>query len=159
MESLIQKITSYNIFNYLLPGVLFVFYIEEVTTYSISGSNLFVMFFVYYFLGLVISRIGSIFLDKILVKIRLIKFSSYEKFISACNNNPRLDFLSEQNNVYRSMSALFLIILVIEIFKSFNISLNLTSSNTFLVSSLFLFLLFILSYRKQTSYINKNINK
>lgn len=60
MSELIQKLSSYNLFNYLLPGIVFSVLLEQMTSYSIVQKDLFVNPFLFYFIGLCISRVGSI---------------------------------------------------------------------------------------------------
>ena len=83
MKDILEKISSYNLFNYLLPGVLFVVILEKFTTYSFVQENLIVGAFVYYFAGLVISRFGSLIVEPLLRKISFLKFADYEDFVSA----------------------------------------------------------------------------
>lgn len=58
-----DKISSYNLFNYFLPGVLFAALADTVTSYNFLQSDLVVGVFVYYFFGLVISRFGSLIIE------------------------------------------------------------------------------------------------
>jgi len=52
MKEILDKISSYNFFNYLLPGILFVVITEEFTSYSFIQENLVLGVFIYYFIGL-----------------------------------------------------------------------------------------------------------
>ena len=60
MKELIDKISSYNLFNYLVPGVLLAFAADKFTAYSLVQSDLLIGAFLYYFIGLVASRFGSL---------------------------------------------------------------------------------------------------
>ena len=60
MDGLLDKISSYNIFNYLLPGSLFAVIADAVTDYRLIQEDIVVGLFLYYFIGLVVSRIGSL---------------------------------------------------------------------------------------------------
>jgi len=55
MKDLLDKLSTYNIFNYLLPGIIFSVFIDSFTTHFMIPDNIFVSIFVYYFIGLVIS--------------------------------------------------------------------------------------------------------
>ena len=68
MNELLSKLSSYNLFNYLLPGVVFSITVEAWTTYSITRGDLLSDAFVFYFAGLVISRIGSLLVEPALKK-------------------------------------------------------------------------------------------
>jgi hypothetical protein len=56
MKEFITKISSYNIFNNLLPGILFVFLLNKITIYNLLQDDLVVGFFLYYFIGITISN-------------------------------------------------------------------------------------------------------
>ena len=81
MKDLLDKLSSYNIFNYLLPGILFVGLGKEITSFSLVQDNLLIGLFFYYFIGLIISRIGSLTLEELLrnKKIKFVKFAEYEE--------------------------------------------------------------------------------
>lgn len=87
MKELLDKISSYNLFNYLFPGILFAILSKEITTYSFLQENLIIGVFVYYFIGLVVSRIGSLIIEPILRKLSFLKFADIKDFISALQKN------------------------------------------------------------------------
>ena len=153
MKELLDKISSYNIFNYIFPGIVFSVFLEKLFGYSIVPSDIIIGFFVYYFVGLTISRIGSLIIEPILKKIKYIKFISYENFVNAEKIDDKLEVLSEVNNTYRTIcSMIFLLIVFYAIGYFLNDFLFLKGYE--LISLLiFLFIIFIYSYRKQTNYI------
>ena len=112
MKEIVTKLTTYNIFNYLFPGVLYAFFIKEFFSINIIQKDLLIGFFVYYFIGSVISRIGSIFIERVLKKINFIKFVNYSDFISASQKDSKIKELSEQNNMYRTLLSLFFCLLI-----------------------------------------------
>ena len=74
MKEFLEKISSYNIFNNLLPGILFVVIAKETTSFSFIRENIFEGAFLYYFIGLFISRVGSLWIEPFLKKIKVVKF-------------------------------------------------------------------------------------
>src|SRR3989344_7226229 len=96
MKDILDKITSYNLFNYLLPGVLFVAILDRFTLYSLVQENLVIGAFVYYFVGLVISRFGSLVVEPILRWTSFLKFVSYSDFISASKFEYETNFRKEE---------------------------------------------------------------
>ena len=66
-----EKISSYDILNNLFPGVIFCIIVENVTRISISTGELWKNLFLYYFVGMILSRIGSIFDERILKSIKV----------------------------------------------------------------------------------------
>ena len=60
MESLLEKISSYNILNNLIPGAVFVFLGKLLDIISLPLDGIVESIFIYYFCGMIISRIGSL---------------------------------------------------------------------------------------------------
>lgn len=157
MKDLIDKLSSYNIFNYLFPGVVFVVIASKLTSYNFIQPDILVGAFVYYFVGLVISRIGSIFIEPFLKFIKFLKFAEYKRFVKASKADTRIDTLSEVNNMYRTICSLFLMLIAIKGFDWLSAKWMFLADRKIECLTLFLFLLFLFSYRKQTNYITKRI--
>ena len=152
MNDLINKISSYNLFNYLRPGAIFVVFVEYSTDHKILQDNMIVNAFLIYFIGLVISRVGSLLIEDLLKK-----FAPHEKqedFIDACKKDPKIEILSEANNMYRTFISLFLIIILFLIYDKFCSEFR---EYTFYMLLILLLVLFIAAYVKQTKYITKRI--
>lgn len=157
MKDLLDKLSSYNIFNYLLPGVLLAVFVDALTSLKILQKDIAVGVFVYYFLGSVVSRIGSLFVEPILRKFNVVTFAPYEDFVRASKADQKLETLSEANNMYRTICALMVAVGVIMLYdqaSSHWVFLATASPWVLIVS---LFVLYLLSYRKQTAYITKRI--
>lgn len=158
MKDLLDKLSSYNIFNYLFPGVVFVVLASKLTSYNFIQQDILVGAFLYYFIGLVISRIGSIFIEPVLKFIKFLKFADYKRFVKASKADARIDTLSEVNNMYRTICSLFLILIAIKGFEWLSTKWSFLSERKIETLTVFLFLLFLFSYRKQTNYITKRID-
>ncbi len=152
MNELINKISSYNLFNYLLPGVIFTVFIEYSTPYKILQESMIINAFLVYFIGLVISRIGSLIVEYPLKKI--VSHEKYENFIEASKKDKKIEVLSEVNNMYRTFISLFLILIIFKLCDNFCLWLKDYMSYILIV---LLFFLFVVSYIKQTKYIKKRI--
>src|SRR5437016_1769057 len=111
MKELLDKLSSYHLFNYLVPGVVFAIVAQRVTQHSFSHSNLVISFFLYYFIGLVLSRIGSLIIEPFLKVIHFIRLGSYADFVTASMKDEKLELISEVNNMYRTLSAAFVFLL------------------------------------------------
>ncbi len=157
MKDLLDKLSSYNIFNYLFPGVVFVVLASKFTSYNFIQQDILLGAFLYYFIGLVISRIGSIFIEPLLKFIKFLKFADYKRFVKASKADTTIDTLSEVNNMYRTICSLFLILIAINGFEWLSTKWLFLSERKFETLTAFLFLLFLFSYRKQTHYITKRI--
>lgn len=157
MKELLDRLGSYNLFNYLLPGVVFAAIATSLTGHSLIQSDLLVGAFVYYFLGLIISRIGSILVEPVLKRTGFVKFSSHRDYVSASKNDELIPTLSEANNMYRTFVSLFLCLLLLKGYELMASKLPFLKEQEMGILVTGLFILFLLSYRKQTAYITKRV--
>lgn len=178
MENLINKISEYEVLNNFFPGVIFCYLVNRLTPFNISSGNEFVNLFVYYFVGLVLGRLGSIVLESIFYHGDQPKNDDFKKIIAgekykpekkpfvlrtppkyyydAARTDKTIPILNSKNNMYRSLAAVFLCFLLVKVYsitlfrylKGDNLILLLTGSAALVV-------LFAFSFRKQTDYIMK----
>lgn len=157
MTEIINKITSYNLFNYLLPGVLFAALAGYFTSYNLIQDNLIIGAFLYYFFGLIISRFGSLVVERLLRKIKFIKFEDYKKFVVASKTDSKIDTLSETNNIYRNFNAMFILLILLKLYELIETQIFWLKNWSPYILILLLLIMFLYSYRKQTDYIVKRI--
>ena len=159
MSDLLNKITSYNIFNNLFPGALFVFVSNYLGLFSVTESNVIVELFIYYFIGMTISRFGSVIIEPAFKKIGIVNYAPYSDYVSAASADPKIDILLEVNNTYRTLVALFVLLLLV--FAGNRLSVYFGASQNIVNSVLLVsvFLLYVCSYRKQTSFIRERVLK
>lgn len=157
MESILEKLSSYNLFNYLLPGVVLCIIADRYFDIPLLQDSIINGLFLYYFIGLVTSRFGSIVLEPIFKKFKIIELAAYSDFLRAVKNDPKIETLSETNNMYRSiLSALVILCLLVLVDKIVH-EYEILSSFFKYASLPALLILFGLSYRKQSEYIAKRI--
>jgi hypothetical protein len=60
VNDLLNKLSTYNVFNYLVPGALFAVFAGQLTHYSFLQRDVVIGVFIYYFVGMVVSRVGSL---------------------------------------------------------------------------------------------------
>lgn len=157
MKELLQKLSSYNIFNYLLPGVLFVGIAEKLTSYSFIHDDILIGLFLYYFLGLIISRIGSLFVEPLLKFIKVVRFADYQDYVEASKLDSKISLFSEQNNMYRTLCSLFVVLIFVKIYDEIKDILPWSADTSGSIFLLLLLVLLLLSYRKQTQYVVQRI--
>ena len=157
MKDLLDKISSYNLFNYLLPGTIFVTLANKFTRYSFIEKNIIIAGFVYYFVGLIISRLGSLIIEPVLKKIKFLKFTDYKEFILASKKDPKIEIFSETNNTYRTLSAMFIFLLLLKLYELVEFKLPMLMIFSPYILVILLLTMFIFSYRKQTEYIKKRV--
>lgn len=158
MSELLSKLSSYNILNNLLPGVIFCTLLPTITEYSISNQDLLTLGFIYYFVGLTISRVSSITIEPLLKKFGFVKFVSYSSYNEALSKNPKLDILSETNNTYRSIIAVCFSLCMAKIYEIVATKCAISHQTDMALLIIVLSILFLYSYKKQTKYIVDNIN-
>lgn len=157
MKDIIDKLSSYNLFNYLFPGIVFVVLANATTHYSFIQQDIVLGIFLYYFIGLVISRFGSLVIEPLLKRFSFLKFAEYKDFVAASKKDEKVELFSEINNTYRTLCACFSLLILLKIFESLeNIFLFTKGWAAFLLVVLLL-ILFLFSYKKQTEYITKRI--
>lgn len=161
-SKIIDKVSSYQLFNYLFPGIIFINGIECTTSIVYPSDNVLFRFLIYYIAGMVISRIGSTIIEPICKKLCIVVYASYSNFLKALKGtedgqikpDPKLDVLVMENNTYRTLIATFLLMLFVYGLDHFNWFHIFNNSNW----SMFVYLplliaLFLLSFRKQTTFV------
>lgn len=162
LAQLVEKISSYNIVNNLYPGILFVYVLKIMFGTNLLLNNWFENLIVFYFVGMVLSRIGSIIIEPVMKKINIIKYAPYQDYVKASSIDPLVDTLSETNNTYRTLLSTFICVFMYKLGASIN-EICLKNEITFLQENrdwillALLILLFVFSYVKQTSYVRKRV--
>lgn len=144
-------------FNYLFPGILFSVIAKEITTYNFLQTNILEGVFVYYFIGLTISRIGSLIIEPTLKNIRFVNFSEYKNYLSASKKDPKIELLSEINNMYRTITSAFIVLLLLKGYNLLETTVPQLRNWSVYILAVGLFILFLFSYKKQSSYISDRI--
>ncbi len=157
MEKVIDKISTYNLLNYLLPGVLFVVLAKSFLFVDLTQGDIVLDVFVYYFVGLVVSRFGSLVIETLLKKVRFLKFAKHEDFVAVSKNDPKLELLSQENNVYRTFISMFVLLLLSKLYLHIRIVYPHLQNWDFYILISPLLIMFLYSYRKQTMYIFNRI--
>lgn len=158
MKDIFDKLTSYNIFNYLFPGVLFVIITKATTDYNFVQVDNLMGAFLYYFIGMTISRIGSIIIEPFFKKLKFLKFSEYKDFVIASRKDGKIEILSEVNNTYRTLIAMTFSLLLLKSYNYFDLIFKLGNSISLFILTIMITVLYVFSYRKQTNYITKRID-
>jgi hypothetical protein len=157
MNELLNKLSTYNVFNYLLPGILFAVFASRLTHYSFLQPDLVVGVFTYYFIGMVVSRVGSLVVEPLLKSLRFVAFANYKDYVSATKKDLKIELLSEANNTYRTLCSLFVLLLVVKLYELLEAKIPALESKNGIVLIGFLLVMFLFAYRKQTDYVKKRI--
>jgi hypothetical protein len=125
--------------------------------YPIAQRDIVTGAFLYYFVGLVVSRFGSLVLEPLLKRVSFVRFADYRDFIAASKKDPQIDVLSEANNTYRTLCSLFSLLLLLKLYVKVEGRFPLLRDWDATVLAVLLLVMFLFSYRKQTSYITRRI--
>jgi len=158
MKEILEKISSYNLFNNLFPGVLFVLIAKYVTAYNFIQSDIVLGVFLYYFIGLVISRIGSLLIDPVLKAVKFIKVKPYDEYVMASKQDEKINLFAEINNMYRTICAMAVSVLILRLYEYCVVKFQICDAVTPIILGVSIAILFLFSYRKQTKYIIKRID-
>ena len=157
LKELSDKISSLHIFDYLLPGILFVVIAKELTGMDLILSSHLLGVFLYYFIGMVICLFGSIAIEPLLQKFNFIKLSDYKSYLLAARNDNQLEFLSKVNNIYLSILSLSVLLIIVKMYSYVKYALAISNAISLLLAIVGIIVLFILAYRKQAMQIAKRI--
>lgn len=162
LKQVVEKISSYNIFNNLYPGVLFIYLLKFIFEINLLSDNWLDILVVCYFAGMVLSRIGSIIIEPILQRIKLIRYTPYSDYVKACCIEPVVYTLSEVNNTYRTVLSTFICIFACKLGITINekcleFGITFLQENKDYLFLIFMILLFTGSYVKQSDYVRKRI--
>ena len=157
MSTILDKLNSYEILTNLLPGVFFGLTLKFLLGLAVPTENIGEAIILYYFMGLIINRIGSLVVEPILIKFHFIEYTQYREFAKAVKKDPKIDVLLEINHYFRALLACSLLLPLIGIIRTLFHKWAWFSKTWHFFAILSLIVLFLLSYRKQTNYIKKRI--
>ncbi|MBY3447449.1 hypothetical protein GFL54_24890 [Rhizobium laguerreae] len=158
MNDLFAKISSYDLFNNLIPGAVFLFFLSAAGIYDLNVQSIVGHLVIYYFVGLVISRVGSILIEPLLKLSGMVKYDRYEDFIDASSKDSKILTLLESSNLYRTILALMLVCVIALSWGKVTSYLPFSPRVWGIILCVSVAGLFLLSYRKQNAFIRKRVN-
>lgn len=157
IKFLVDRLSQYGFLVNLIPGTALCLLLELIGYNLIPDGSLYLSFFIFYFVGVVNNRFGSVFVEWFLKKIDVISFIPYEIFVEAESRDSKVSTQSMQNNMFRSYISVFILSLIGLAHKEFApdwlIQIQLP------VLFVCLLILFIISYKKQANYVKKRVEK
>lgn len=158
MGDFMGQLSSYNLLNYLLSGVIFCELASRVLDRSYAPTNAIAAVFLYYFVGLVVSRFGSLVVEPALFRTKFVKRADHSDYVMASMKDQKIDILNEQNNVYRTLLAGLVLIVLLTIIGRIESLWPFLRSWEKPLGVVVLIALFMSSYRKQTRYIVRRVD-
>lgn len=158
-ESIIGKISRYEIITNLIPGVLLLFILSRIG-FDILFDNVFLNIILSYYIGLVNNRFSSLCVEGLMRKIKWVEWREYDKYNKAKAARPFIATLQETANQLRAFTAVFVLALFAVTYRSIQELCPIAKEYGYILILFLLFLLFIFSYRKQVNeYVVKNIDE
>lgn len=157
MNSILEKLNSYQILTNLLPGAFFGLGIRFFLGLELPTKNIGEDVIVYYFMGLIIGRIGSLVVEPALKKIGILKYAPYKEFVSASKADPKIDTLSETNNFFRSLLTCSILFPVVDRLRVFALSCPWFFNNWKWLLLILVIVIFLFAYKKQTDYVRNRV--
>lgn len=157
VNDLLSKISSYNIFNYLFPGAVFSVLAERYGLLQ-SPKDISSQLLWYYFIGLVISRVGSIIVEPILRRWSFVVYSDYPSFLRASAADPKLEIMVEVCNTYRTLATAFALLLLSMLSDLCANKIGVPGPWKERMVLAPLLVLFLFSFRKQSGYVSNRVN-
>ena len=157
MKEIIEKVSSYNIFNNLYPGVVFIVLICQITTYDIPINNEVILLFLSYFTGMILSRIGSVAIEPIIDKMKLYEKQPYKEYINAVQKDAKIETLLESSNTFRTLISTIVSILIVKIYNLIEIKFSIDVTLKIYIFLVIVLIIFVISFIKNTNFIIKRI--
>jgi hypothetical protein len=153
VKNILDKLTSYNLFNYLFPGSVFLILLHEST--NLIGYLEFDLTTVIlvYFIGLILSRLGSLLIEKMVLSYKSEKPINTKLLFKKFKGNIKLEIIHEAMNMYRTLASMsFCLAVVTLIDVVFNSGYN-RDSIVWIVAEVSVSVLFICAFYKQRNKV------
>lgn len=158
LAALFGKISNYNILNNLIPGAILCVVFKYLVGYDFMSVGTLELIVIFYFVGMVNSRIGSLLLEPLLKKVHFVTFRDHKQFVAAEQKDKKIVYLNETNNMYRSMISVSFTALLVKFYYVAVENYWDFGDVTQWVVLFGLLALFALAFRKQTKYIVSRID-
>jgi hypothetical protein len=122
-----------------------------------TSENLFESVVIYYFAGLIIGRLGSLFIPMLLMKTRFVVYAPRKDYIRAVLSDAKIAVLSEASSYYRALLACSFSLLLIWVSRLLPFNWAWHDFNWHGVVTIPLVLLFLFAFRKQNHSISSRI--
>jgi hypothetical protein len=157
LSKLLDKISTYDFLNYLLPGSIFCVLLKHLVGYDIIAFSMIENFLICYFVGLVISRFGSLVIKEVMKKVDFFVEVNYKDFLAAEKVDPKLTVLNAVNNMFCSFASAMSLLLLAYLVKYIAIIATIVTNHFGLIVIVLLLVLFLFSVRKQTKFIKRRV--
>ena len=155
MEKIIEKLDSYNLFTNIIPGYLMLLF--NIYYFKLDSLNIIEYIVVAYFIGQTLNRLGSILVGKVLLKFTSEGGLPYDKYITACDNDKKINLLLQERNTYRTFCTLFIVCMIEVIFSKIYKDINISNNAIIFALLAICLIIYSVSYCKYNKYIDDRI--
>lgn len=152
-------ISSYNLINYFVPGVVFVYFIENLTTLKITSGDILVDIILYFVLGIAVNRFGSLFLKdyfRVLANKKVIR-NDYVDYVNAIKQDSELKLINEMTDLYKTFATILLLLPLIKLFEFTRMKYDFVNEISIPFTLALLLVLSIMAFNAQEYYSSKRI--
>lgn len=157
MNELFARISSYNIFNYLVPGALFCIALGAIGGPAPAPDDIATALLTYYVVGMVLSRIGSLAIGRGTRRWRARPRTDYATFVRALAADDRIPVLQETANTYRTVAAAFAVLVLAKAAQMLGLPRLVDPHWATLLGLALLAALFTGAYVKQVGYVDRRV--
>lgn len=158
LAAFLGRVSNYNLLNNLIPGAILCVILKYLVGYDLMNVGTLELLVIFYFVGMINGRIGSLVVEPFLKKIKIVAFRDHKLFVEAEQKDKKIIYLSETNNMYRSMISVAFTALLVKLYRV-GVDLHWDWGNvTEWIVLVTMLILFSCAYRKQTKYIVSRID-
>ena len=157
LKSIFEKISRYEILANLIPGAILCVFLKDVIGWRFLSDNFLYALIEVYFAGIVNNRIGFLIVEPLMKHV--VKFQSYRAFMQAEKRDSKVGILNADNNMYRSLSSVFLISMLAYIYREFWLRIQFLQNNYAILLIIGMLTLFVFSYWKQSNILVNRIKE
>ena len=160
IEKMVERISAYEFLNNIAPGVVYVVLVDRFTSFHVQTGNIWTDLVIIYFIGLVIGRIGSLVIGRILERAVKSDFVQHSEYIIAEKKDSSVRELSTICNMYRTYASvalcLFFTLLLNDIWPCIK-GVVWVKQLLLLCACLILMIIFLMVSVKQTRYVADSV--
>lgn len=157
LAAILGKISNYNILNNLIPGAILCVVFKYLVGYDFMSVGTLELIVIFYFAGMINSRVGSLILEPFLKKVKWVTFRDHHSFVEAEQKDKKINSLVEVNNMYRSIISVAFMALLVKLYYSVEQHWDFGNVSEWVLLVAIL-VLFAFAYKKQTKYIVSRID-
>jgi hypothetical protein len=162
VNNFLGKLGSYHILTNIIPGAFFVLLSRHLFGIAIATENTVEDVMLFYFTGLLISRVGSLVVTPFLrrewgkKKCVFILYADYTNFLRATKADPKIEVLSETNDGFRNLLTCSVLLLIVEPARVMIQQTPLYTGWKWAAVPI-LIVIFLFAYREQTEHIRDRV--